>query len=117
MFWQSVLSAAVRAEGGFDLSTRQMTLLLTLYVTDGPHSVKSLNEQLGISKPAICRAVDVLCQYELIKRKRDPDDKRLSYLQRTIKGSVFLTDFAEMIAERRHHLAPMERAQEELATA
>lgn len=80
-----------------DLSSRQMAVLLSVYLEPGPHSIKSLSEQLGISKPAICRAIDALEQAKFIKRQRDKADQRNVSLQRTVKGSVFLSDFAEII--------------------
>jgi len=52
---------------------------------------------LNISKPAICRAVDALAALDLMRRKKDEDDRRNIFLQRTINGSVFLRDFADII--------------------
>ena len=72
-------------------------MLLNVYLNDPPHSVKSLAEQLGISKPAVTRAIDYLTAEGLLKRKRDEDDRRNVLIQRTVKGSVYLSDMAEII--------------------
>ncbi len=81
----------------YDLSSRQMSILLTVYLSTIPQSVRDLSDHLGISKPAICRALDRLEQAKLIKRTRAKDDKRSVILQRTVKGSVFLTEYAEIV--------------------
>lgn len=80
-----------------DLSARQTGILLAVYLETGPHSIKSLSESLGISKPAVCRAIDALEKAKFVKRQRDKDDKRNVILQRTVKGSVYLSEFAEII--------------------
>lgn len=95
-FWRATLINSMRALP-VDLSTRQMGMLLTVYLEAGPHSVKSLSESLTVSKPAVCRALDVLEQLSLIKRQRDKADKRNVLIQRTVKGSVFLSDFSDVI--------------------
>jgi DNA-binding MarR family transcriptional regulator len=94
--WSKILISGMR-QAKFDLSTRQTAILLSIYLDSQTHSVKTLAEQLGISKPAICRAVDVLCHEGLIKRKRSETDKRLVSLTKTIKGMIFLSDMAEVI--------------------
>jgi DNA-binding MarR family transcriptional regulator len=33
----------------------------------------------------------------LVKRKRDEQDNRIVHIQRTVKGSVYLSEFAEII--------------------
>jgi len=82
-----------------DLTSRQLSLLLTVYMTPGPHTVKGLSEVLGISKPAITRAVDRLEGLELVKRKKDEDDRRNVFIQRSVRGSVFLSDLSELISQ------------------
>jgi DNA-binding MarR family transcriptional regulator len=54
-------------------------------------------EILNISKPAITRAVDRLSYFGLAKRKRDATDRRSVLLQRTVKGSVYLSEFADVV--------------------
>lgn len=96
--WQQVISRSLR-ELPYDLSQRQIGVLLTVYMSPPPHSIRSLAASLNVSKPAICRAVDTLSAIDLIRRKKDEDDRRNVFLQRTINGSVFLRDFADIIVQ------------------
>lgn len=94
--WQKVLMESVKA-GAFDLSSRQMTLMLTLYLQDGEHTIRSLSSVLSISKPAVCRAVDTLSKYNLIMRKKDASDGRNVFIERTAAGYAYLGQFSESI--------------------
>lgn len=96
--WRQVLAKSLAANGA-DLTARQMLLLLTVYRTEGPHTVRGLAVALGISKPAVTRALDRLGQLELARRKRDETDRRNVLVQRTVKGSVFLADFATTVGD------------------
>ena len=96
--WQTVLVSMVRDDRP-DLSMRQMALLLTVYTTPQPHTVRGLARMLNISKPAVTRALDRLCGLDLTRRKRDQTDRRNVLIQRTVKGSVYLSELAEVIAE------------------
>ncbi len=95
-FWRSVTLETVRRDAP-DLTARQMALLLTVYLTDAPHTVRGLAGQLKASKPAITRALDTLSQMGFVKRKRDDADKRNVLVQRTVSGSVYLREFADII--------------------
>jgi len=95
-FWQKILVRGMK-ETEFDLSPRQMGVMLSVYLSNTPHSVKSLSETLKVSKPAICRAVDALSLEGLIRRKIDEKDRRNVFIQRTVKGSVFLAEFGDII--------------------
>ncbi len=96
--WQQVISRSLR-ELPYDLSQRQIGVLLTVYMSPPPHTIRSLSEELSVSKPAICRAVDTLSTLDLVRRKKDEEDRRNVFLQRTVNGSVFLRDFAEIIVQ------------------
>ncbi len=95
--WRGVLVETVRREGP-DLSARQMAVLLSVYLTPAPHTVRGLAAELGVSKPAITRAVDRLSALDLVRRRQDPADRRSVLIQRTVRGSVFLSDFGDLIA-------------------
>ena len=96
--WYSVSTKAM-AELDFDLTPRQISLLLRVYLEEGPHTVKNLSEHMSISKAAVCRALDKLSIAKLLKRKKDEDDRRNIFIQRTMHGSVFLSDFADFIVQ------------------
>jgi DNA-binding MarR family transcriptional regulator len=94
--WRRALCESVRRDGP-DLSARQMALLLTVYLTPQPHTVRGLAEILNVSKPAITRALDRLGLLGLARRKRDETDRRSVLVQRTVKGSVFLSEFSDIM--------------------
>ncbi len=94
--WRSAIVDSVRRDGP-DLSARQMALMLTVYVTPPPHTVRGLAVTLNISKPAVTRALDRLSEFGLIKRKVDEADRRSVLVQRTVKGSVFLREFGDLV--------------------
>lgn len=96
--WKNCTVRSLR-ELPFDLSQRQLGILLTIYMGEPPHTVRSLSDELKISKPAVCRALDTLSQHDLVRRKKDEQDRRNVYLQRTVNGSVFLRDFADLIVQ------------------
>lgn len=91
-----------------DLSLRQIVILLTVYLEPPPHTVRGLAKKLGISKPAITRALDTMGRLDLLKRKRDESDKRNVLIQRTVTGSVYLTDLADSVITRAREIGPNE---------
>lgn len=96
--WRGAIVESVRRDGP-DLSARQMALLLTVYLTPPPHTVRGLAITLNVSKPAITRALDRLSELGMIKRKTDDTDRRSVLVQRTVKGSVYLREFGDMIVQ------------------
>ena len=94
--WRGAIVESVRRDSP-DLSARQMALLLTVYMTAPPHTVRGLAADLNVSKPAVTRALDRLSELGLIKRKIDDADRRSVLVQRTVKGSVYLREFADII--------------------
>lgn len=94
--WRRAIVQSVRLDA-HDLSARQMALLLTVYLSPPPHTVRGLAEILKVSKPAITRAVNRLTELGLVRRKPDPADKRSVHIQRTVRGSVYLREFGELI--------------------
>jgi DNA-binding MarR family transcriptional regulator len=114
--WRIVLVETVRSAGP-DLSARQLAIVLTVYLTPPPHTVRGLAALLRISKPAVTRALDRLGMLGLARRRRDEQDRRSVLVQRTVKGSVFLSEFAETVAsasrrleQQRGALLPYERS-------
>jgi len=93
--------ALVRRDGP-DLSARQLGVFLTVYLNDGPHTVRGLAAELNVSKPAITRALDRLGELDLARRKVDPMDRRSVLVQRTVKGTDFLRAMQEIMVEAEH---------------
>ncbi len=95
--WLGALAEGVR---GFeaDLSARQMAILLTVYMRPGSHTVRGLAAGLRVSKPAVTRALDRLSELGYVRRVKDTADRRSVLVRRTVKGSVYLSDMADLIA-------------------
>ncbi|NBC32946.1 MAG: MarR family transcriptional regulator [Alphaproteobacteria bacterium] len=94
--WRLALVETVRRDAP-DLSARQLALLLTVYLTPPPHTVRGLADSLNVSKPAITRALDRLGTLGYLRRKTDEADRRNVLVQRTVRGSVYLRDFADLV--------------------
>ncbi len=95
--WHSVLVSALNRSLP-DLTSRQFALFLQVYLEPPPHTVRGLALTLNMSKPAVTRAIDRLEKLEFVRRKTDETDKRSILVQRSVKGSVFLREFADMAA-------------------
>lgn len=102
--------ALVRRDGP-DLSARQLGVFLTVYLTDGPHTVRGLAAELNVSKPAITRALDRLGELDLARRKVDPMDRRSVIVQRTLKGTGFLRDLRQIMTEAEAQSRDMPQAE------
>jgi DNA-binding MarR family transcriptional regulator len=101
--WHDVSLRMIRAAEP-DLSTRQMSVLLTVYLEAPPHTVRDLARKLGVTKPVITRALDSMGKLELLSRRRDEKDRRNVLVQRTVKGALFLERLADTIGELGEHL-------------
>ena len=95
--WLGALAAGVRGNEA-DLSARQMAIVLTVYMRPGSHTVRGLAAGLRISKPAVSRALDRLSDLGYVRRVKDNADRRSVLVRRTVKGSVYLSDMADLIA-------------------
>lgn len=96
--WHDVALAMVRGDDP-DLSLRQISILLTIYLEAPPHMVRDLARKLGVSKPVITRALDSMGKLELVSRRRDDKDRRNVLIQRTVKGALYLERFADTIGK------------------
>jgi DNA-binding MarR family transcriptional regulator len=96
--WRDALVEGVRRDGP-DLTARQLAMMLTIYLKDGPHTVRGLAAELNIGKPAVTRAMDALSKFSFVRRVPDPDDKRSVLIERTVKGSVYLIEYADRVVE------------------
>lgn len=90
--WMRALIGYVRS-GEPDLTNRQMALLMLVYLSPGPHTVRGLAKQLGVSKPVVTRALNTLGSLGYLRRERDQDDRRNVFVVRTNSGAGFLEGF------------------------
>jgi len=102
--WQEVSMGLVHDDKP-DLTLRQMTILLTIYLEPPPHTVRGLAARLKVTKPVITRALDTMGHMNLVKRRRDERDRRNVVIQRTLEGSLFLEAVADLIVARARELA------------
>jgi DNA-binding MarR family transcriptional regulator len=86
---RSTIVALVRQDGP-DLTARQLGVFLTCYLESEAQTVRGLAATLHVSKPAITRALDRLAEFDLVRRKKDPLDRRSVLVQRTAVGMAFL---------------------------
>jgi DNA-binding MarR family transcriptional regulator len=96
--WMKALIAYVRS-GEPDLTNRQMALLMMVYLTPGPHTVRGLARILGVSKPVVTRALNTLGALGYLRRERDQDDRRNVFVVRTNNGADFLEGFKRNLRE------------------
>lgn len=97
--WHKAMLAQVRDEDP-DLTTRQMAILLTVYLDPPPHTVRGLAANLGVTKPVITRALDTMGIMGLLARRRDERDRRNVLVQRTVAGAEYLQRLGDLIAEQ-----------------
>ncbi|RKQ72061.1 MarR family protein [Litorimonas taeanensis] len=94
--WHRVTMQSVQGDSP-DLTSRQMAVLMTVYLSEGPHTVRSLAKHLNVTKAVISRAIDRLSQYGYVERAPDIRDKRSVIMRRTSGGINYLRDFARLI--------------------
>jgi DNA-binding MarR family transcriptional regulator len=94
--WMQTLVGYVRS-GQPDLTNRQMALLLLVYMTPGPHTVRGLAQDLGVSKPVVTRALNTLGALGYLRRERDESDRRNIFVAHTELGANFLEGFGGLI--------------------
>ena len=95
---RETIVALVRRDGP-DLSARQLGVFLTCYLEDEAQTVRGLAAKLDVSKPAITRALDRLAEFDLVRRKTDPLDRRSVLVQRTMAGNGFMRDLKKILAD------------------
>lgn len=103
--WHDVTLDLVR-DNQPDLTARQMTVLLTVYLQPPPHTVRGLAAKLGVTKPVITRALDTMGRLGLLQRRRDPDDRRNVLVQRTLEGALAVEYLGDLVVGRHRELKP-----------
>jgi DNA-binding MarR family transcriptional regulator len=101
--WQLVSLSEVRDDAP-DLSSRQMAILLNVYLDPPPHTVRGLAQLLGVTKPVITRALDSMGGMKLLSRHRDETDKRNVLVRRTLEGALYVERFGDVIIAKAREL-------------
>jgi DNA-binding MarR family transcriptional regulator len=94
--WHRVSLEQVRHDGR-DLTLRQISILLHIYLVPPPHTVRGLAATLGVSKPVVTRALDTMGSMGLVDRERDERDRRNVIIKRTVAGALFLEKMGDLI--------------------
>lgn len=94
--WQQT-SLDLVLDGDIDLSFRQVSILLTIYLEAPPHTVRGLAARLQVTKPVITRALDTMGKRNLVSRVRDEKDRRNVIIQRTVEGALYVEKLGDMI--------------------
>lgn len=94
--WHRVILTSVTMDSP-DLSSRQMAILMTVYLEESAHTVRSLADKLKVTKAVISRALDTLTRYGFVERAPDLRDKRSIIVKRTSGGILYLQRFADII--------------------
>ena len=92
------ICASVRSDA-HDLSARQMAILLAITLESGLHTVRGLAAALNISKPAISRSLDRLCELGLAAREPDPRDRRSVLVVPSDSGRDYVAALRDMLHE------------------
>ena len=101
--WHDVSLAMVH-DSSHDLTVRQMTILLSIYLEPPPHTVRGLAAKLAVTKPVITRALDTMGIKGLVSRRRDERDRRNVIIQKTLEGSLYLEKIGDIIIEKAKEL-------------
>ncbi|MDT3376748.1 MarR family transcriptional regulator [Labrys portucalensis] len=94
--WHDVMLTLVR-DAQPDLSSRQLAILLTVYLEAPPHTVRGLAAKLDVTKPVITRALDSLAKLKLTARRRDEFDRRNVIIQRTVDGALYVEKLGDIL--------------------
>ena len=97
--WHRIVVRQVE-EDAPDLTSRQMAVLLHIYLIPPPHTVRGLASLLGVTKPVITRALDSMGALGLVERERDTRDHRNVVIKRTVAGALYLEKFGDLIIDQ-----------------
>lgn len=101
--WHRVCLRQVR-EDQRDLTLRQMSILLHIYLVPPPHTVRGLAATLGVTKAVITRALDTMGTMGLVDRVRDDVDRRNVVIKRTVAGALYLEKLGDLIIDQGRNL-------------
>ncbi len=80
---------------GRDLTVRQLTAFLSVYMDPTTYTVSRIADLLHISRPGATRLLDRLIDIGLVARDDDREDRRRVLVRRTPRG---LTFFRELVS-------------------
>lgn len=87
-----------------DLTFRQLSILLTIYLEPPPHTIRGLAAKLGVTKPVITRALDTMGRLGLVTRHRDEKDRRNVLVKRTVEGALYVERLGDLVIDKARRL-------------
>ena len=81
-----------------DLKMRHFAILLIVYRSNQPQTVRGLAKALKISKAAVTRGLDRLGELDLAQRIIDVTDRRSVLVRRTDAGRVMMLRLSQAMA-------------------
>ena len=94
--WRRTMASYVRTSDT-DLSARQQAIFFTIALQAGPHTVRGLAASFNLAKPAVTRALDTLEKQGFVRRRKDENDLRSIFIERTVEGMDWLRNFSQLI--------------------
>ena len=98
-------AVALVTEDTANLSSRQIAILMVIYLEPPPHTVRGLASRLSVTKPVITRALDSMGRLEFVSRRRDEADLRNVIIQRTVKGALYVEMLADLLSQKAQGLS------------
>jgi DNA-binding MarR family transcriptional regulator len=72
-----------------ELTNKQMCIFLYVYDTKKICTVKSLTEELKLSKDVVSRCISRLEELNFLSKRKDPKDRRVIIVEKTFAGLCF----------------------------
>jgi DNA-binding MarR family transcriptional regulator len=94
---KAVVEPLVKADDR-DITLRQLAVLLWVNDQATPPSVKHVAAAIGISKPAVTRALDRLQELTFVARGHNKTDARMIDVKMMLKGRAFIAQADKRIA-------------------
>ncbi len=108
MLQQEAQDAAIKAmreivvrlvrQNNMTLSMRQLAVFMVCYFCNGECTVLYISEALSVSQTVVRRAMDTLDELGLTKRRVDPRDGDVVFVEQTLAGLAFLGDLHATVA-------------------
>lgn len=83
---------------GLDITPEQWSVLSCLWEKDGLYSIE-IAEKTGRNKHTISRIINLLLKKGLVRRERDPEDKRRAYVYLTDQGRKLEEPVTKVVEE------------------
>ncbi|MXO66145.1 MarR family winged helix-turn-helix transcriptional regulator [Altericroceibacterium endophyticum] len=100
--WTSYIDEAIRAKTGH--SRAHWQTLFGIAFAETPVTTLDLSERMGVQWPSLVRTLNELESKALIRRWKNPEDRRSRLVEITDNGREALADVKEVLDPKRHEL-------------